>query len=193
MRRSTPGLGSNVLTTSAAGGVGYALAALLRRYRVDHIVGGLGSASKAGGLADGVIGVERGTNFFARAKDAAGGQLFDIILESIGGDVLANSLTEVASGGTVISYGAAAAQKDAVTPTPGELRTRNVSLAGSSIINLSRTVPTATRNLIESVLALTEEDLVTPVPRIVPWEDAITAHVEQANGHGTRKTVVRIN
>ena len=123
VRRSSVGPGDNVLITSAAGGVGHALAALLHRHHVDHTIGGIGSAAKASALAEGVSGVERGGDFFVRAQDAAGGRPFDVILESIGGDVLADSLVAVAPGGTVVSYGAAAGQQDAVTPSPG--RTAN--------------------------------------------------------------------
>lgn len=116
-----------------------------------------------------------------------------MILESIGGDLLAGSLAAVAPGGTVVSYGAAAGQKDAVTPTPGELRTRNAPFAGFSIINLSRVAPARTRDLIEGVLALTQKDLIIPTPRIIGWEDAITAHIEQAECRARGKTVVRVN
>lgn len=193
VRRSAAGPGNNVLITSAAGGVGHALAALLPRHRVGRVVGGIGAVTKASGLANGVVGVERGTDFFARAKDTAGGRPFDVILESLGGDMLAGSIAEVAAGGTVISYGAAAGQKNDATPTPSELRTRNISLAGFSIINLSRAAPSKTRDLIESVLALTQKDLVIPAPKIIGWEDAIAAHIAQAEGHATGKTVVRIH
>lgn len=192
VRRSAVASGDDVLITSAAGGVGQALAALLPRHHVNHIVGGIGSSSKAGSLATGVTPVERGADFLSRAQDAAEGRAFNVILESIGGDVLADSLGAVAPGGTVISYGAAAGRQDTALPSPGELRTRNVALAGFSIINLSRALPAKTFGLISAVLALTEKDLVIPPPRLIAWEESIDAHLEQSEGRARGKTVVRV-
>ncbi|MGG7465280.1 quinone oxidoreductase family protein [Plantibacter sp. YIM 135347] len=193
IRRSAVGPGDNVLITSAAGGVAHALAALLPRHQVGHIVGGVGSASKLRGLATSVTGVERGPGFITRAQHVAGDRPFDVILESVGGEILTDSLTAVAPGGTVVTYGAAAGQSDAASPTPGDFRTRNLTLAGFSIINLSRTVPERTRDLIAGVLALTQQDLTIPAPAIMNWDDAIVAHLEQSEGRAKGKAVVQVN
>jgi NADPH:quinone reductase len=192
VRRSGAGSGDNVLITSAGGGVGHALAALLPRHSVNLIVGGIGSLSKAGSLGAGVVPVERGVDFLPRAQQVVGDNGFDIILESIGGDVLAESVAAIAPGGTVVTYGAAAGHKDSELPSPAELRTGNVAVIGFSIINLSRFRPDSALDLITGVLRLTQNDLLIPSPRHVTWEDAIDAHVEQSEGKAAGKTVIRV-
>ena len=191
IQRAAPGAGDNVLITSSAGGVGQALAELLPRHQPGAIIGGIGSPSKASSLADDVIPVERGVDFIARAQEAAGGGL-DVIFESVGGDVLAESLGAVAPGGSVVSYGGAAGQTDPGLPTPAQLRTGNVGVIGFSIINLTRGRPDKTLGLMKTVLALATQDLVIPQPHVVDWTDAVDEHIQQSQGISTGKTVVRV-
>jgi NADPH:quinone reductase-like Zn-dependent oxidoreductase len=154
-------------------------------------VGGVGQASKAAEADARPVIVERTDSFFERARDAAGGRGFDVIFESVGGRVLAAALAEVAPGGTVVSYGAASGETDPRMPEAGELRARNATVAGFSILNLTRSRPEETARLLSAAIELAE-DISLPAPRIVTWDGLIEAHLAQSEGRSTGKTVLRV-
>jgi len=189
VRRSGVAPGESVLVTSAAGGVGQALTAVLSRRKPRVIVGGRGSAAKAVGA--GVIAQDRGTQFFTEAAAAAGGA-FDAIFDSVGGDVAAEAMLNLAPGGRLVTYGAAAGDADPESPPLAALRARNNSIIGFSILSLSRSNAAATLNLITEALELPEHGVVMPPPNVVPWEQAIQGHLRQSEGRASGKSIVRI-
>jgi NADPH2:quinone reductase len=100
-------LGRNVLVTGASGGVGYfgvqlaklvgaQVAALIRQEKYTDLLRGIG--------VDWVVVGERATGAAAHAP-------YHCILESVGGQVLADSLQLVASDGILVSYGVSAGEQ----------------------------------------------------------------------------------
>ncbi|MGN8026854.1 quinone oxidoreductase family protein [Microbacterium sp. 22242] len=181
--------GARVLVTSAGGGVGAALGALLARSGAAAVVGGVGSARKSAGSD--YVTVVRDDGFFAAAADAAGGP-FDLILDSVGGSVLAAAVDALAAGGILLSYGAAAGEPDPQPPAYGPLRGGNRSIGGFSILNLARTAPDRVGRLIGAVVQDLAAGLVIPPPEVVAWDELQDAHVRQSAGAATGKTVVRV-
>lgn len=180
-----------VLVTGAGGGVGEALAAVLALRQPAALVGGT-SARSAGTLAAAYRPAIRDAEFAANARKAADDALFDVVLESIGGDVSAAMPGLLAPGGRLVSYGAAAGQPDPAAPTLAELRRNNWTTAGFSIINRARGDASAVGGLIAGVFALTGEGLALPAPRVIGWAEAAEAHIAQAENRSPGKTVVAV-
>jgi NADPH2:quinone reductase len=90
-------LGRRVLVTGAAGGVGRFAVELAVRAGA-RVAGLVGSAERAGGLRG--LGA---AEVVTRLEDLSG--LFDLILESVGGNSLATALRLVAPNGTVVVFG----------------------------------------------------------------------------------------
>lgn len=191
-QRSHAGPGDSVLVTSAGGGVGVALVAVLARAGVAQIVGGAGSAAKAATLPAGVVPVVRGDGFYARVVDAAGGP-FDVVLDSVGGEVLAGAAEALAIGGRLISYGGAAGQPDPDAVAFATLRTGNMTVSGFSILRLARTAPERVRALISDTFTLVADGLALTPPTVIAWDDLPQAHVRQSEGQAVGKVVVAIN
>ncbi|GAA2022278.1 zinc-binding dehydrogenase [Catenulispora yoronensis] len=180
-----------VLVTGATGGVGDALAAVLSLRAPRSLVGAT-SPNSASVLADGYRRAVRDAGFAAAAREANDGELFDVVLESIGGDVAAASFGVLAPRGRFVSYGAAAGQPDPAAPSFGDLRRNNWTTSGFSISNLARGDAGAAGELIAAVFALVEGGLTLPAPRVVGWDQAIEAHIAQAEGRSPGKTVVAV-
>ncbi|GAA1965883.1 zinc-binding alcohol dehydrogenase family protein [Catenulispora subtropica] len=182
-----------VLVTGAGGGVGDALAAVLSLRTPRCVVGGT-SANSAGRLAAVYRPAVRDAEFGAAARKANDDELFDVVLESIGGDVASASLGLLAPGGRYVSYGAAAGQPDPAAPAPADLRRNNWTTAGFSIINRARADARAVGALIAAVFALAEagSGWELPAPRVVAWDEAIDAHIAQAENRSPGKTVVAV-
>ncbi|WP_427006627.1 quinone oxidoreductase family protein [Pseudarthrobacter sp. H2] len=191
-RRAHVAPGDKVLVTSAAGGVGTALAAVLARHGAGLVVGGIGSPAKAEALAPGYVPVVRDAGFFANATAAAGSG-FDVILDSLGGTLLAESASNLAIGGRLVSYGGAAGQPDPATPGFGDLRATNKTVSGFSILRLARTAPQHVRTLIHDVMHLARNGLVVTPPTVVGWDNLIDAHLRQSEGTAVGKTVVALS
>ncbi|GLL04593.1 quinone oxidoreductase family protein [Dactylosporangium matsuzakiense] len=190
-RRAQAGPGDAVLVTSAGGGVGTALAAVLARQSVRTVVGGAGSLTKLADLAPGVVPVIRDDAFWTDAVAAAGSP-FDVVLDSIGGVVLQEAAEHLAIGGRLVSYGAAAGQPAPQTPAYPALLAGNQTVSGFSMLGLARTAPHRVGTLIQDVVALVTNGLAVPAPAVVQWEQLIDAHVLQSEGKALGKTVVAI-
>lgn len=190
-RAAHVGRTDRVLVTGAAGGVGDALAAVLGRVTPTALIGGTrpGAAST---LAAAYRPAARDAGFTAAARRANDGELFDVVLESIGGEVSAQVSALLAPGGRLVSYGASAGQPDPPPPAYAELRRNNWTMTGFSITNRARANAGAVGDLIAGVFTLAGQGLPIPAPRIVGWNQAITAHVVQAEGRSPGKTVVAV-
>lgn len=180
-----------VLVTGATGGVGDALAAVLGLRGVHSLVGAA-SARSSGTLDPAYRRAVRDAQFAASARKANDDEPFDVVLESIGGDVAAAALGLLAPGGRYVSYGAAAGQPDPPAPSLAELRRGNLTTSGFSISNRARADAPAVGALIAAVFALTGAGLMLPEPRVVGWDEAIAAHIAQAENRSPGKTVVAV-
>jgi len=99
--------GMSLLVHSAAGGVGSALVALgkIAQCRVVAVVGGARKVEHVRALgADLVIDV-RHKDFVAVTREWTGGRGLDVVVDNLGGDVLARSLESVRTCGTVVTMG----------------------------------------------------------------------------------------
>src|ERR1700742_381410 len=92
VRVSHAGAGDTVLVTAASGGVGSAIGQLLARQGAARVIGGVRSPAQAATLAAAYTPVTQGEGFVARALQTAGVPGFDVVLESVGGSVLASVL-----------------------------------------------------------------------------------------------------
>lgn len=191
-RRSHAGSSDAVLVTSAGGGVGTALAAVLAQRDVRVLVGAVGSQSKLTELAQAFRPVVRDETFYVNATAAADSQ-FDVILESVGGTVLQEAAAHLAVEGRLVSYGAAAGQPDPEAPVFGAMRAGNHTVSGFSILRLARTAPEKVHALIHDVVALIGEGIELTPPTIIKWDELINAHVRQSKGIVPGKTVVAIS
>jgi NADPH:quinone reductase-like Zn-dependent oxidoreductase len=90
-------MGSRVLVTGASGGVGR-FAVQLAHQGGAHVTGIVGSPERAAGLA------ELGADAVVVGHEAVEGR-YDLILESVGGESLANLLTHVDPDGTLVMFG----------------------------------------------------------------------------------------
>ena len=149
VRVSHAGASDTVLVTAASGGVGSAIGQLLARQGAACVIGGVRSPAQAGTLAAAYTPVTQGEGFVARALQTAGVPGFDVVLESVGGSVLASVLGGLAVGGRVVSYGAAAGEPDPAPPPVPDLRTQNLTITGFSILNRARKAPPTALSLIQ--------------------------------------------
>jgi NADPH:quinone reductase len=192
VRRAHITPGDRILVTSAGGGVAGALAAVLDTAGPGVVVGGVGSASKQDQLSARYVPVLRDQDFYEQAT-AAAGAAFDVILDSVGGDLLDQAPAHLAIGGRLISYGAAAGQPDPSTPAYAALRAGNQTLSGFSILRLARTAPEKVSTLIGDILELAHDGLAITAPAVTDWDGLIAAHLTQSDGRAVGKTVVAIN
>ena len=97
-------LGKNVLITGASGGVGL-FACRLARMAGAHVVGLIRSADRE------ALVREAGAHEVVSGNDTSAARErgpYDLVLESVGGEVLAGTLAMLATGGTCISFGVSA-------------------------------------------------------------------------------------
>jgi NADPH:quinone reductase len=97
LRTAGPVLGRRVLVTGAAGGVGRFAVQLADRGGA-HVTGVVGSPERARGLRE--IGADE-----LIEELTADGDLYDVILESVGGASLAAALARVAARGVIVAFG----------------------------------------------------------------------------------------
>ncbi|MGN7797620.1 quinone oxidoreductase family protein [Leifsonia sp. 22587] len=188
-RRAHAGRGDSALITSASGGVGRALSTILQHRGLNRIVGGIGMDKHP---EPGTVSVQRNHDFFERARKANGGERFNLIFESVGGEVLHEAFAALAPGGTILTYGGAAGEPDPQPPTYRELRAANATLSGFSILGLARSQPECARELMTAAVAHTGEGLVIPAPRIVTWSELIAAHTQHGAGKARGKAVLAV-
>ena len=97
-------LGKNVLITGASGGVGL-FACRLARMAGAHVVGVIRQADRE------ALVREAGAHEVVTSADACASRQhgpYDLVLESVGGEVLAGTLSMLATGGTCVSFGVSA-------------------------------------------------------------------------------------
>ncbi|MEU1363657.1 zinc-binding dehydrogenase [Micromonospora zamorensis] len=105
--------GDTVLVHAAAGGIGHLAVQLAKAAGAGLVVATAGSASKrdfARSLgADVAVDYTR-TDWADEVRSATGGRGVDVVLESIGGDVVEQGLDLLAPGGRLVFFGSSAAE-----------------------------------------------------------------------------------
>jgi NADPH2:quinone reductase len=188
--------GEDVLVHAAAGAYGSAAVQLCRAYGAGRIFATAGSDEKAARAkewgADVVINYTN-QDFVEIVRDATDGRGVSLVLESVGGDVLGNSLDCVRPTGRLVSIGASSGSSSKRFRLH-TLFEKGISVAGFTLgvwltENPELVVPSA-----ERVLDLFERGVVEPViGRVFPAEDVSAAHQFLADRQSVGRTVVVVS
>jgi NADPH2:quinone reductase len=181
--------GDRVLTNAAAGGVGLVVGQLARAAGA-HAVGVVSTPEKARvarqhGFAEVVTGGE------LRAG-ALAGRLFDLVLDSVGGEDRAQGWALLAPFGTLVAYGnASGAPEEPIEPA--RLRTGNHRVAGLSVTSLAAEHPDALAAIVTRAIELVADGTVRiEVSEVLPLADAARAHQLVEGRRSTGKIVLAV-
>ncbi len=169
--------GESVLIHAGASGVGIAAIQLAKRAGAT-VLATASSDAKLARLAD--FGLDHGINyasedFVARARELTGGSGPDLVVDSIGGDVLARSVECAAYRGRIVNVGSAGREGtlfDAALLRPGNKSLTGVFLGIELVMNPGRVHP-----MIQGHLeAVAKGDLQIAIDRSYPLAEAAAAH-----------------
>ncbi|WP_432839875.1 zinc-binding dehydrogenase [Dactylosporangium sp. CA-092794] len=194
LERAGVSTGDTVLVHAGAGGVGVAATqlALARGARVICTAGGPAKAAVCRDNGAEVAIDYHADDFVPAVQEATGGAGADVVIDPVGGDVFARSLSCLAFEGRIVAVGAAGGPPPPVDPMA--LVARNATLVGlswGSAYPWQR--PDEVAAAYAALFALCESGAVRPpVTRIEPLEGAPAALADLAAGRTTGKIVIRI-
>jgi NADPH:quinone reductase len=187
--------GESVLVHAAAGGYGSAAVQLCRHYGAGTIIVTAGSDDKLQRTrewgADVLVNYQTG-DFVRAVSEATAGRGVDLVLESVGGDVLGNSFDCLAPLGRLVSVGASSGQSNRRfrLQTLFEL---GVSVAGFTLglwlQHHPELVQAAARRVLEAVRAGT---VVPVIGGVFSVDDVAEAHAFMAGRRSIGRTIVVI-
>ena len=158
-------LGKNVLITGASGGVGL-FACRLARMAGAHVVGLISSADREALVREaGAHAVVAGNDVSAAREHGP----YDLMLESVGGEVLAGTLAMLATGGTCVSLGVSAGA-ESTFDVRSFYFTGGATLYGFFIFYEVLARP-ASEGLVRLLRLVTEGTLQPHIELEVPWEE----------------------
>lgn len=184
--------GETVLVHAAAGSVGQAVCQVASALGA-RVIGTVGRADKvaAARAAGAEVVVDRSQeDFVEAARRATGGRGVDLVIDSLGGEVLARSFDALRIYGHLINIGEAAGEP--AFPIRKKLYERSTSMAGFEVLHAE---PGSARwrrgvRFVERVAATGR--LRIPVAAELPLEEAATAHA-LLEGRGTAgKVLLRV-
>ncbi len=188
--------GHDVLVQAAAGAFGSATVQLARAYGAGRIVATAGTAEKAERArewgADVVVDYTH-QDFVEVVREVTGGRGVDLVVESVGGEVLERSFDCVRPGGHLVSVGASSGSSTRRfrLQTLFEL---GVSVSGFTLGKWIAETPDLVAPSAERVLALFAEGTVRPVvDRVFPAEQVAAAHEYLAARRSVGRTVVSMS
>ena len=158
-------LEKNVLITGASGGVGL-FACRLARMAGAHVVGLIRSADRE------ALVREAGAHAVVAGNDASAAREhgpYDLVLESVGGEVLAGTLAMLATGGTCVSLGVSAGA-ESTFDVRSFYFTGGATLYGFFIFYEVLARP-ASEGLVRLLHLVTEGTLQPHIELEVPWEE----------------------
>ena len=187
--------GMTVLTHSASGGVGSAVAQL-----VPLLGGGLriGTVGRPGKVASALRGgydvaLARGEDLAETIRAATHGAGVDIVLDPLGTTMLETDLAVTAPGGRIVLFGNAGGGEQAPLPSAGRLIGGNLAIGGFSISRLWATAPHRASAGLRRVLDLIcEGRLDIAITEVGSLADVPAVHQMLAEGRGDGKYVVRL-
>ena len=187
--------GDSVLVHSASGGLGGALARVLRHRGAGRLIGTVGRPDK-------VAVAEKSGYDKAIARDdttaeailrANGGRGVQIILDPLGTSALELDLEVVAAGGAIVLFGNAPGGAPAPLPPAGRLIGGNITVSGFSHRGLSAAAPDRVSDALHRALDLVAaEHIALPVTVLDSLAEIPEVHQLMAEGRGTGKYVVRV-
>lgn len=169
--------GQTVLIHAGAGGVGMA-AIQLAKDAGATVIATASSDEKIERL--GALGLDHGINYVAhnfveRIREVTGGRGVDMVVDSIGGQTLVDSVSALAYGGTLVSVGTAArsgSEVEARSLWAGQNALRGVLLATALLSEYPRI-----HGMISDLLGrVSAGDLRVEIDRTFPLSDAAGAH-----------------
>ena len=168
--------GEAVLIHAAAGGVGTA-AVQTAKAAGARVFGTASSDEKLRRVkelgADVVINYAQ-QDFLEVVKQQTGGQGVDLVLDSVGGEVLEKSLHCLRTLGRVVSYGTSAGKEGTLQPM--SLRHHAITVSGFSFGSLSVSSPEIVKRAMSAAQKLLESRAVRPVVgHTLPLADAAAA------------------
>lgn len=169
--------GETVLVQAGASGVGLALVQLAKRAGAT-VIATSSSDEKLERLA--AFGMDHGVNytredFVARVKELTGGRGADLVIDSVGGRVLAGSITAARYRGRIVNFGSAG--RDEVPLDPRLLSAENKCLTGLFLGAELLVNPRRVHEVIAGYLAdVAAGSLQVVVDRVFPLAEAAEAH-----------------
>jgi NADPH:quinone reductase len=186
--------GETVLVHAAAGGIGSVAGQIARYLGAGRVMGTVGSADKiqhAQRFGYDFV-VERG-GFADVLRPKTGGRGVDIVLDSIGGAVLRESLAVLAPLGRLVVFGNTS-RSPAVHAESSALYFGNASLMGYSIGMLSESAPHVVARQMRDAMALVAGGPVRIfVTGVFPLREAREAHRRLEAGRTTGKLLLSVN
>jgi len=169
--------GETIVVHAAAGGVGTVVGQMARLFGASRVFGTVGSAEKiAYTRRFGYDSVFVREGWVDAVRNETGGRGVDVVLDSVGGDVLAASFDALAPLGRVVVFGNATASS-AVPLDSNALWFRNVSLLTYSIGHLSATDPARVARQAQAAMAMIGDGRVhLDITDVLPLSAAATAH-----------------
>lgn len=181
--------GETVLVHAAAGSIGQAICQLARA-KGAHVIGTVGRTDKvaAARAAGATVVVDRSREDFVRvALEATAGRGVDLVIDSLGGEILPRSFDALRIYGHLINIGEASGEPD--FPVRKKLYERSTSMAGFEVLHAQPGSPRWRRGVrfVERLLA--NGGLRIPIAAELPLVEAGTAHA-LLEGRGTAGKVV---
>lgn len=193
LERAAVRQGDTVLVHAGAGGVGIATTQLARARgaRVIAVAGGERKAQVC--RAQGAVAVDHQHQDFVQVvRESTDGRGVDVVVDSVGGDVQARSLSCLAFEGRLVVVGAAGGLPAPVAPM--SLAAANVSVIGlswGSTYPWRR--PDAVRDVYERLFRMLGTEVRPVLDRVVGLEQAAVALTDLANRRTVGKVVVTPN
>ena len=188
--------GDDVLVQAAAGAYGSAAVQLSRAYGAGRIIATAGTAAKAARArewgADVVVDYTS-EDFVEVVRDVTGGRGVDLVLESVGGEVLERSFDCLRPGGHLVSVGASSGSSTRRfrLQTLFEL---GVTVSGFTLGRWIEHNPELVAPSVDRVLSLLGDGTVRPVVgRVFPAADVAAAHEFLAARQSVGRTVVSMS
>jgi NADPH2:quinone reductase len=173
--------GEVILVHAIGGAVGLMLTqmAVAKGARVIGTVGSAGKARRALEFGAGLV-VERGReDFVAAALAFTGGRGVDLVIDSLGGDILPRSFDALRPYGRVINIGEAAGYPDfAIRP---KLYERSASLAGFEVLHAASDLPRWRRGIRTVVEGIASGRLKAPIEGVFPFDQVRAMHRKLAS------------
>lgn len=184
-----------LLIHSAAGGMGLAIAGLMKQHDSVQLIGTVGSKDKLATAIDGGYGQAfvRDNDLVPAVHEATAGRGVTIILGALGTERLADDIEMAAPGGRIIRFGNAPGSPQSSLPKLADLSASNVSIAGFSRRALARRDPSRVVASFEAMVKALANDTVSLTVTEVAGLRALPGLLsEMATGRTSGKFVVRI-
>jgi NADPH2:quinone reductase len=185
--------GESVAVQAAAGGVGTLAVQLAKRFGAGRVIGVASSEEKRELVqrlgADAVI--DSGAEGMKDALlEANGGNHVDVVLEMVGGEVFAQSMSALAHFGRLVIFGMAA-REGAPEVNPGKLMATSRGVIGFWLMHLVRQPQRIGEALEDMFDAVEAGELETVAGGSYSLEDARQAHEDIRSRKTTGKLVIR--